>query len=182
MLLIAFRFPWCNFSGVRIAVGRAGSAGSLAHGLWARYWLSGVLWVSQRSMGIAGGGQKGGRIESRAGGGTRGKSQWDKHAPCSLRVGGASSLGTRDCCGLGSWAAQPGLGGSSVCIMALWAQAVMWPYTGVTSSVSIRLLSPSLFLWLVIEKRMSSPPRSGKWEPQEETSWKVYMGRKKNID
>lgn len=55
----------------------------------------------------------------------------------------------------------------------------MWPYTGMTSSVSIRLLSPSLFLWLVIEKRMSSPPRSGKSEPQEETSWKVYIGRKK---
>lgn len=81
MLLIAFRFPWCKFSGVRIAVGRARSAGSLAHGLWAHYWLSGVLWVSQRSMGIAGGGQKGGRIKSRGGGGTRGKSQRDKHAP-----------------------------------------------------------------------------------------------------
>lgn len=73
MLLIAFRFPLCNFSGVRIAVGRAHSAGSLAHGLWARYWVSGVLWMSQRSVGIAGGGQKGGRIESRGGGGWEGK-------------------------------------------------------------------------------------------------------------
>lgn len=52
-------------------------------------------------------------------------------------------------CGLGSWAglpALPGLGGSNICIMALRAQAIMWPYTGVTSSVSIRLLSPSLSL------------------------------------
>lgn len=73
MLLIAFRFPLCNFSGVRIAVGRVCSAGSLAHGLWARYWLSGVLWMSQRSVGITGGGWKGGGIESRGGGGREGK-------------------------------------------------------------------------------------------------------------
>lgn len=81
--------------------------------------------------------------------------------------------------GLWSRTALPGLGGSDVCIMAPWAWAVIWHYTGMTSSVSIRLLSPSPFLWLVIEKRMSSPPRSGKWEPQEETSWKVYMGPEK---
>lgn len=85
MLLIAFRFPWCNFSGVRIAVGRACSAGSPAHGLWARYWLSGVLWMSQRSMGIAGGGQKGGRIE-RVEGGWEGKASETNvlHTPCVL--------------------------------------------------------------------------------------------------
>lgn len=46
-------------------------------------------------MGIAGGGQKGGRIESSGGGAMRGKSQRDKCAPRSLRVVRASSLGTR---------------------------------------------------------------------------------------
>lgn len=73
-------------------------------------------------MGIAGGGQKGGRIESRGGGGTRGEKpvrQTRSALPaCQWSIFPRRKEMNRSR-GPGRWAALPGLGGSDVRIMVL---------------------------------------------------------------
>lgn len=177
MLLITFRFPLCNFAGIRRAIGRARGAGA-SHTICglAPDSLSGMLWMTQRPQGMAGSGRKGG-------GSKRGyrRGMRCEGAPLSPRIIGMKRerIELKAKSRIGKPGVPARTRGSNVCIMAPQAWAVIRHYIGMTSSVSIRLLSPSPFLWLVIEKRMSSPPRSGKWEPQEETSWKAYTGPEK---